>query len=105
MIMSAFTNLEMSSSIDSLPQEGGQDGRRGHGAHECEGAAATACDSVGHGEEDPAARGGGVARADGAPSAAPDQTRASGGRRRIGPSGPRPALEPGPCAGAEGTGA
>ena len=50
MRMSALTKVEMSSCVDSFSSLGGQHGRRGHGAYECEGVAADACDPASDGQ-------------------------------------------------------
>src|ERR1700675_2203124 len=105
MRMSALTKVEMSSCVTRLPSEGGQHGRRGHGAYECAGVEAGACDSASDGQGLAAAGGRrGLGAAD-APGAAADP--AGPGRRRRGAraSESRQALEPTAFARAEGPGA
>ncbi len=95
MIMSAFANIEMSSSlIDCWLSDGGPDGRRGQGDHECEGTQASACHSPDDGEAVDGGQGGHLAGADDPPHPAPHRAGGTGGRPRARASGTGQALEP-----------
>ena len=95
MIMSALAQVEMSSSLrDDRPLQGGSDGQRGPGHHECEGTAASACDSTDDGEDADAGEGGYPPGADAPPHPAPPRADGADGRPRVGASGTGQALEP-----------
>src|SRR4030065_2242186 len=95
MIMSAFTKVEMSSSLlDCRPLQGGQDGQRGQGHHEGKGTQAGACDSPDDGEEADAGEGGHPTGADATPHPAPPRAGGAGGRPRAGASGTGEAIQP-----------